>query len=165
MPNHKVLIFFPFQPQNTKGSKKNFIKKYNYGIWFRANPKSKRQLKNFANQKFPSFKRVFFYHDALPSNQKNIISKASKIVFVYADCIGLNCFEKEKIILNLINPTCRLVGLNGRNRIFKNLKKEFLKLRILRILEKTLFCEILFSLVLFIISPILICIDFFKKND
>jgi len=136
---------------------RNPVKSLRFGIWFKSNPRTFEYMERLFASRFPGGDLV-----ELDSSR---LDRASTIVLLYPDSIGLRWMTVERAVFKRKTRDCRVIALNGRGRVFEVSKKTLFGLRVRRALELTMVLEVVFSLILVVFLPFLFCFDFFRGRE
>lgn len=124
-------------------------------VWYKANPRSSDYMKALFAECYPG---ATFLDVAASAISAPTIARASKIVLLYPDSIGLGYFVIERDVARHA-PYSAIEVLNGRRRQFPFDEKSRWALRCRRFLEWTMLIEGLAGVLLLVTTPFLVLFD------
>lgn len=127
-------------------------------VWYKANPRSANYMKALLAKRYPHAEFLDIGSNTLPSDA---LKRASKVVLLYPDAIGLGFTPIEHSVIRQA-PQAAVEVLNGRRRQFAFDGSSRRALRFRRFLEWTMLVECFTGIVILLATPFLIFADFVR---
>jgi hypothetical protein len=130
---------------------------YRRAIAYRANPRPRETMRALFQEHWPEGQFVDIDHE---SAWVDTLGGADQIVLLYPDSIGLGFGSIERTVLQRHAPYATIAVLNGRRRQFVLSRGMRLRIRVRRLLERTMLPELALAIPLFLLAtPFLLVFD------